>query len=209
MKWLRKHALLATILIFISGYTLFSLMYVANEKHTNPQNSSATTSVSTPEAITPNSLYVSLEEARIKSGATGLTHNPALDTSAGQKCSDMVSGDYYAHVNPTTGKHGYDYITANLSNTVYVDEILNQGTVTTTQGFVDSWMSSPDHKSAIIDPKYTDIGFAVCNEGGKTTVVGHLAQVKIPQQTVQAQAQRSFVHCSSYEIYGTVHTNCY
>jgi len=178
MKWLLSHKKFSVVLILICGYLIYCAIAVANE-HTVARTTTITPEH--PAAASIAGLYDAIEQQRQANGVPKLIHNAALDTSAQQKCADMVANNYYGHVNPTTGKQGYTYVFSNIPTATRGDEILNQGDNTshvyTSDDFMTSWMNSPEHKSAIISPQYTDVGFATCTVSGKQTVVGHLAVI--------------------------------
>lgn len=129
----------------------------------------------------PSDLYIAIEKERQQYNLPPLSHNPDLDASAQDKCTDMVNNHYYGHDNPTTGQHGGSYIFSHVPSATFGDEILNIGdnpkVTYSAPIFMESWMKSPDHKSAIIDPKFTDVGFAVCTVDGRTVAVGHMAVI--------------------------------
>lgn len=191
MNWFKSHKLvliLSTIvvvdLIYFGAYAL------------GGHNAPRTSNTKQPVAVSIAGLYSGIEQQRQLNGVPSLAHNSALDASARQKCDDMVNGSYYGHVNPITGKQGYTYVFSNIPSATRGDEILDQGDnpshVYTSEDFMVSWMNSPDHRSAIIDPQYTDVGFAVCAVNGKQTVVGHLAAVMpAAKQTNSAESSAS------------------
>src|SRR5690606_7646641 len=82
--------------------------------------------------------------------------------SSNAKCQDMVKHKYYDHKNPNTGVSGIYYVDNNRVKYSYASENLNKGIFKNAKSVVDSWMSSESHKASIVDPKFTEIGFAVC-----------------------------------------------
>lgn len=114
------------------------------------------------EGITTDALYNAINEERVANNLTPYSRNPKLDESSKLKCNDMVAGNYYDHKNPTTNKDGYSYIEDLKISSEWISENLNQGYFNNAKEVIDSWMQSESHKASIIDPKFTEIGFATC-----------------------------------------------
>lgn len=165
------------------------------------------------DLATPDKLYVEISNIRREYNLPQMIYSNELNASAGDKCSDMVANNYYGHENPFTGKKGYSYIEHTMKGAVYVSENLNQGNEDTAKAYVDSWMNSASHRSAILDSRYTHTGFAVCQRGDKFTIVQHMAQVEIPEAT-QAPTYRSPLvpqttcHTKHYSFDGSFVTSC-
>ena len=127
------------------------------------------------EEISPGALAYIVDEVRKKAGVTELEYVTDLNSSAKLKCDDMVANNYYDHVNPASGKHGYEYIT--MEGTGFRSENLNKGVFKTNQSVVDSWMGSEQHRKAILEPANKYVGYAVCTSADKQTlVVQHFAR---------------------------------
>jgi len=161
--------------ILLGLYGLYCAVAVYVEKSDSKTASVATARAT--ESISPDLLYSAISDVRKAYNVPALRYNSALNTTAEAKCKDMVDNQYYEHINPKTGEKHYSKISELIPKVVYESENLNKGTFMNNQEVVDSWMSSPKHKGAIIDPKYTDTGFAVCEDRGVTLTVEHFAQV--------------------------------
>jgi uncharacterized protein YkwD len=128
------------------------------------------------EEITPDGLYLSINETRATYGLPLFVRNPLLDKSSAYKCDDMVQNHYYEHTNPVSGKPGGSYAQDVGATYSWVSENLNMGDFNTNQQVVDSWMGSTAHMESILDPDFTDIGFAACidpESPSKVIVVQH------------------------------------
>ena len=111
---------------------------------------------------------------RAKKGVAPLEIDERLNASAQLKANDEVAYDYFGHVNPHNGKHGYEYIgevgiscvtgSENLTQNIYVNDA---------ESAVDAWVNSPSHYAAMIDAKYTLTGFGI----HENQVVQHFCQV--------------------------------
>jgi len=128
---------------------------------------------------------------RVKNNLTPYSRNPDLDKSARLKCQDMVKGNYYEHDNPKTGEDYGQYFD-DLS--IYHDgasENLAQGYFINARVVIDGWMGSESHRASIVDPKFTEIGFATCivpKWPDELTIVQH----KIVPPTPQPQVQNNY-----------------
>ncbi len=155
-----------------------------------------------PETINKDDLFVLVNSERTKASLTALSSNPQLDISAKAKCDEMVSDNYYAHKNPVTGKSGTDFIKdQRIRGAIYYSENLNDGFVTRNSEFVDSWMNSPSHRAAILDPKYSQVGYAVC----KSIQYGYIAVQHMVQIDTQITQQNSS-SASKYDYTQNVYT---
>lgn len=178
-----KRLIALSIFVLCSSIAV-GLILGASAKSAPTPVASPVTATITPEAISANAIYDDVNIARHNAGVPPLADSPELTTSAQQKCADMTTTNYYAHQNPATGKQGYSYVFSDLPNVAYASENLNLGNLPTNQAFVDSWLASPAHKAAMLDPKYTVTGLATCyipKYPNETAVVEHFAEVSTNQ----------------------------
>jgi len=128
--------------------------------------------------MSPEAHLKAANTLRKEHNAPPLELSPALNQSAQEKCDDMVADDYYDHVNPTTGKHGYTFAMDSLKLDGNFAENLSQvyrsrtakadsDALFTIDEVFRAWMNSDSHREALLDPDYTLTGFAIC--GGKGT----------------------------------------
>lgn len=73
----------------------------------------------------------------------------------------MTQNKYYGHDNPKTGKHGYEYISE--VGIYCARDSENLVGATTEEEAVESWVKSPAHYKAMIDPTNTLTGFGISN----------------------------------------------
>ena len=120
-----------------------------------------------------NELANLVNQERTKAGLQPLVRDADLDASATDKCNDMVAGKYWGHVN-AAGVHGYEYIKQRQANK-WVSENLAHGYYNSLS--VDrGWMNSAPHKAAILDPRYDEVGYAICQvEGYPNSIVQHFS----------------------------------
>lgn len=105
---------------------------------------------------------VNLERQR--SGLAPLARDVTLEDQAAQYACEMITHDFFAHVNPVTAstladraqEFGYAYRV--------VGENLAAGQLSPEQAFND-WMDSPGHRANIMDARFTEIGIAVKSGG--------------------------------------------
>lgn len=167
------------------------------------------------EVIDPFTIYNLVNEQRVKASVQPLSNNPLATKAAQQKCQEMVDQDYFEHINPKTGVHGYQFAINAIPKGTFFNENLTEGGAVTNAEVVQFWLDSAGHKATLLEPKYTDTGLAVCHRPSQPAdshiVVQEFVQIPPTPTTtnVQVQAPRRPIHCSSYEIYGTINTNCY
>ncbi len=129
---------------------------------------------------------------REANGLPDLNLNTDLDNAAQAKANDMVTQNYWAHVNPQgvepwtfITNSGYDYQAAGENLAYGFDD--SADTVT-------GWMNSPDHRANILDTSYTDVGFGFANStnfvgtGPETVVVAEYAEPAAAPAPVAAPA---------------------
>jgi hypothetical protein len=180
----------------------------------------------TPEVAVPvdkhpnvSELYVDVNNERAKAGLTPLKSNAALTRSATAKCAAMAELNVWAHDLPD-GRTPFTFIQAQLTHYDTASENIayNPGLKFNSQDTVNSWMNSASHKAAILNPVYTDVGYAICSaKDFPDMVVQHFAanpstEVKQRPQVLQAApAPRGSVTCYSQGnayTYST-QTTCY
>jgi Cysteine-rich secretory protein family len=129
--------------------------------------------------ITPLDLFNQTNQQRADNGLPPLRLDARLNESAGLKANNMFAQDYWAHVSPTGIQPWYWFTQAGYPY-AYAGENLAKD-FDSTSGTIQGWMNSPGHRANILNPNYTDVGFAVENGtlvGGQTTlVVAHYGSV--------------------------------
>ena len=155
--------LIVTLIILTllgGGYYYFNNVNVQGE---TTQSSEHTNQQLKPEHIyTPEELLVEVNAERAKVGVAPLQLDERLNQSAQKKADDMRIHNYYEHISPIDGKHGYSYINEYMGGVCqYSSENLNKSLITDDPVPTSSngWMSSQAHRDAILDPKYDYIGF--------------------------------------------------
>ena len=109
-----------------------------------------------------------------------LAMDPALNVSAKAKCDDMVKRNYWDHKDPD-GKDPYHFFSEAGAKFSKAGENLAFG-YNNAQQTLDGWVNSPTHKDNLVDPEYTNVGFAVCEspdfigQGKQVVIVQHLTR---------------------------------
>lgn len=166
-KWL---VIIGIATVFLYGLTVISYnLAVKSESKPEPKSQLATVDL---KAITSNDLLSEINKVRVQYSLSEFKENQLLAKSARLKCEDMATNHYYEHANPTTGKKGGTYITdVGMTYISTWSENLNKAgntyAITTAKDVVDSWMDSQAHRESILNPKYTEIGFATCSDNTK------------------------------------------
>ncbi|HVQ43990.1 MAG TPA: CAP domain-containing protein [Candidatus Saccharimonadia bacterium] len=124
------------------------------------------------DTITPVDLFNQTNQERVAGGLPALHLDARLNQSAGLKAGNMFAENYWAHVSPSGIQPWHWFEQAGYAYT-YAGENLAKD-FDTTSGAIQGWMNSPGHRANILNPNYTDVGFAVQNGtlvGGQTTLI--------------------------------------
>ncbi len=155
----RRYGLLAVLLIVAGIQVLYNLSPMGAVLSENAD-------------VSRSALIDETNRARAQFGAPELMLNQKLNDAAQRKAADMFSRQYWSHDAPDGTKPwkwladvGYSFSKAgeNLAKNFY-----------TAEATVAAWMNSPSHRDNLLEPDYTEAGFAVATgelEGKKTTVV--------------------------------------
>ncbi len=122
--------------------------------------------------ISADKLLSLTNEERAKENLPPLVLSSALSEAAHKKAQDMFAKNYWAHFGPH-GETPWNFILDAGYRYEYAGENLAKNFLFS-QGVVDAWMNSPTHKANIVQPNYTEIGFAIENgvlNGEETTLV--------------------------------------
>ena len=99
---------------------------------------------------------------RAKNGSLPpLTENATLDDIATLRIDDMFAGQYFAHVNSSTGESAITVASSVGYSYIALGENLALGSYAGDAGVLNAWMGSPGHRENILDTHYTQIGVAV------------------------------------------------
>lgn len=113
-----------------------------------------------PSDIDINQLSTLINKDRTDSGIAPLQIDNRLNTSASAKCADMVARNYWGHDSPI-GVTPDDFILNQGLPRIHLGENLAEG-YKTAMSVNTGWLNSPEHKRNILDPDYTNVGYAVC-----------------------------------------------
>lgn len=126
---------------------------------TNPKPSEIKTVSPELSGIDITQLLGLTNEDRSVVGVHPLVLSAVLDSSATDKCNDMVTNDYWAHNSPS-GLTPWVFINRYTTfNKAGENLAFNFGS---SQAVETGWMNSPEHKVNILDPVFNDVGFGVC-----------------------------------------------
>ena len=137
-------------------------------------------SVEEPEASLPPKIILPTEQSvlaavnaeRAKVGVAPLQLHPNLSRTAQMKADDMIVRNYRGHLMPDTNQQLTEEM-RQLQSAVCVSASENltwNDSLTNTKQSMNSWLNSPPHKAAMLDPKYTYTGIGV---GDGKVVVQH------------------------------------
>jgi uncharacterized protein YkwD len=171
--------------LFIAGlliliYIAVSIGYVLGEDSKVTPSSSSTTAQATADGgikLSGSELKVSdidvyrlwslVNSQRTVAGLPGLSLDPELNQSAASKCNDMVTRNYWSHDTPD-GKSFHQQAVDSGVKFYRFGENLAEA-FDSADAVVSGWMKSAEHKANILDPGYTEVGYAVCKSDHFTT----------------------------------------
>lgn len=105
-------------------------------------------------------------------GLYPLTVDTRLVKATQQKGEDMLEKDYWAHYGPN-GESPWQFILQNDYNYIYAGENLAKD-FSSAEPIHSAWMSSPSHRSNILNPNFKNIGISTVTgefQGNVTTIV--------------------------------------
>lgn len=126
-------------------------------------------------------LHTLVNDYRKSLGLSQLKRNSKLDASALAKCNNMVKQNYWAHTAPD-GSEPWSFISAQGIQYLGAGENLanNDRGI---EDIIKRFKESKTHNDNLINPTFTDVGYAVCKPGVNKTftnnfiVVQHLVQL--------------------------------
>lgn len=159
-------------LIRVHGLALIAFLIIGVQVTANVLRPASVRVLSYATNITPTDLLAQTNQQRVANGLPAFRMEAKLNQSATLKAGNMFSENYWAHVSPSGIQPWYWFAQAGY-NYSYAGENLAKD-FDTTPGVISGWMNSPGHRANILNPNYTDVGFAVQNGtlvGGQTTLV--------------------------------------
>lgn len=125
-----------------------------------------------------------VNQERAKVGVAPLRLDERLNASAQEKADDMQNRDYYDHKSPDSIE-GYSLVFKHMQNRCrYASENLAKvstadGKIGNSRFTIDNWMrSTKGHREAILDAKYSLVGFGISKQGYDLIVVQHFCELK-------------------------------
>jgi uncharacterized protein YkwD len=114
---------------------------------------------------------------RVKNNLEPLTVIPELESSAKEKCQDLIGipdengivQTDFEHTNSDTGVAGLDFAQKDYPYATRWGENLANGLWNTSEQFVSAWLASPSHKEQI-DYAYKYTGVAICTGGDANAI---------------------------------------
>ncbi|MBP7859886.1 hypothetical protein KA001_02950 [Patescibacteria group bacterium] len=122
-----------------------------------------------------SSLLEETNKTRIDNNLKPVTYSPILEKAAEAKAKNMFLLNYWAHVSPS-GKTPWQFIKEAGYKYTFAGENLAKD-FDTSASVVSAWMDSPTHRENLLNPNYTEIGFAAVNgklQGEETTLIVQL-----------------------------------
>ncbi len=110
--------------------------------------------------LTPDNIANAVNQQRTSRNITALAYNTKLAAAADYKANDMITRDYFSHVDPD-GHYIWDKIVAE-GYTPYT--VLGENLAIDfpdTEGLMDAWINSPTHRANILNAAFRDQGMGV------------------------------------------------
>lgn len=163
----RRTAIITAIVAFIVPFLLLGTYALSSLSHT-PVTEAKTTPQSKYDVGAPDAqeLLELVNAERSKYGVAPLVMDDRLNQSAQMKADDMVTYNYFGHVNHD-GTHGTSYINQTAPGTCsYGSENIrdNNISINTSREAFDAWVVSVPHHNAMLRADFTLTGFGVKND---------------------------------------------
>mgnify|MGYP007083455331 CR=1 FL=1 len=178
MKRFKPLLIILTVLAVVAGAC--ATVAVMGAANTPPVKVVVTpTPTPTPQPATKEELLRLVNEERAKVGVAPLVLDAKLEQSAQWKADDMVTYNYFDHVSPNDGKHGYEYINdvGIYCRTDGENITTDTGAGITASATVSRWVDSKPHYAAMINPDNTLTGFGISiRSNGQLIAVEHFCE---------------------------------
>lgn len=120
--------------------------------------------------ISPENIVNLVNQERTANGVDPVKVNPELQSAAVAKSQDMIYRSYFDHY--AFGQTPWMFILKAGYNYSVAGENLAKG-FSSSEGVVNAWMDSPEHRANILNPEYQEIGVGVVKgtftENGRAT----------------------------------------
>ena len=161
------------IFIFMIGY--FAYLQEQPAETPQPSQSEVAQEQKPVEIPTPEDFLARVNEERAKVGAAPLVIDERINKSAQRKADDMANNDYFDHVSPVDGRHGYEYLVDETGydcsytseNIHYIGYESNYSLTPVLESAINGWLNSPPHYEVMIGTKYSLTGFGVARSPQK------------------------------------------
>ena len=117
-----------------------------------------------------NNLLADTNSARAANGVGSLSINNQLDAAAQAQANDMAARNYWSHYTPQ-GQPPWIWVDAQNYSYQALGQNLAAG-FNNEQATVDGWLASPEHRTNMLNPVYTDVGFASASNPNYTSAGG-------------------------------------
>ena len=138
---------------------IIAVLFIAVTSYVTTNWHSETTVLGTKASVTSRALLDQTNSERRAHNVKELVYSEELSTAAFYKAKDMLAKQYWAHDAPdgTTPWHWFSAVEYNYA---YAGENLAKN-FTTAAATTTAWMASEKHRDNILNPDYTEVGFAV------------------------------------------------
>lgn len=113
-----------------------------------------------------NQLLELTNRQRQNNGLSRLALSPSLGRAAQNHAGDMVVRNFFSH-SGSNGSSVADRAREEGYQFQAIGENIAMGTNRTPSSAIEGWMNSPGHRSNILNPNYTEIGFGIALRGNE------------------------------------------
>jgi len=156
---IRRYGLLAVLVLVVGVQLLYNFKQTGSVLGENAN-------------VSMDALLEGTNQERRKAGLANLNLNSKLNQAAYFKVNDMFEKQYWGHDAPDGTKPWKWFIEADYGYTMAGENLAKN--FYTAESVTAAWMDSAEHRKNMLEPDYTEVGFAVANEelhGKNTTVV--------------------------------------
>jgi len=107
-----------------------------------------------------------INKDRTDAGLPPLVEDTRLDTAAQEHCTAQLAANVWSH-NLPDGRTPYNFIQEYIHSWKAAGENNSYGWPSV-EGVNKGWMGSPEHEENIMNPTFTNVGYAVCQASNYT-----------------------------------------
>ena len=169
-----------SVLVLISLVTFYNIYVIATKARPieTVENSNEVEQI---VEAAPSDVFRKVNEKRIEKNISPLAIDDRLMESASYKANDMSERSYFSHNDPTGVPNGINKaleITGITCATVSENLYKGDGSYSTSDKAIETWLDSQSHKDAMLNEKYALTGIGISKDkAGYVYVVQHFCEL--------------------------------